>query len=79
MATSGPSHPGFDAFNRIVDLPWTRTSTGDIAHLKFGYDLVPFGPGRASADCRGLSRRRCENKEGAAATREILAILLRSG
>jgi RHS repeat-associated protein len=40
MATSTPSYPGFDAFNRIVDLPWSKSGTGDIARLKYGYDLA---------------------------------------
>jgi hypothetical protein len=35
-----PSYPGFDAFNRVTDLPWSKTTSGDIAHLKYGYDLA---------------------------------------
>jgi RHS repeat-associated protein len=40
MATNTPSYPGFDAFNRVTDIPWTKTTSGDIAHLKYGYDLA---------------------------------------
>ncbi|MEX0585442.1 MAG: hypothetical protein WD176_02275, partial [Pirellulales bacterium] len=40
LATGGgsPSYPGFDRFNRVVDLPWTQSAAGDLAHLKYGYD-----------------------------------------
>jgi RHS repeat-associated protein len=36
MASAG-SFPGFDRFGRIIDLPWTKSST-DLVHLQYGYD-----------------------------------------
>ena len=35
---SGSSYPGLDLFGRIINLPWTQSSTGDLAQLQYGYD-----------------------------------------
>ena len=35
---SGASYPGFDLFGRVIDLPWTKSTTGDLAQLQYGYD-----------------------------------------
>ena len=32
-------HPGLDAFGRVVNLPWTKTVAGDLAQLKYEYDV----------------------------------------
>ena len=37
---SGSSYPGLDLFGRIIDLPWSQSSPGDLARLKYGYDLA---------------------------------------
>ena len=37
---SGSSYPGFDLFGRVVNLPWTKSTTGDLAQLEYGYDLA---------------------------------------
>ena len=38
--TLGGGPGGFDQFGRVVDLPWSQSSTGDLARLKYGYDLA---------------------------------------
>ena len=37
---SGSSYSGLDQFGRIVNLPWTKTLTGDLAQLNYGYNLL---------------------------------------
>ena len=38
VLASGSSYTGLDQFGRIVNLPWTKTSPGDLAQLAYGYD-----------------------------------------
>jgi RHS repeat-associated protein len=35
---NGSLYPGLDLFGRIVNLPWTQSTTGDLAQLNYGYD-----------------------------------------
>ncbi len=37
---SSSSYPGFDLFGRVIDVPWTKSMTGDQARLKYGYNLA---------------------------------------
>ena len=30
LADSTPSYPGFDQFGRLINVPWTKTTTGDL-------------------------------------------------
>ena len=38
LADSTPSYPGFDQFGRLINVPWTKTTTGDLAQLEYGYN-----------------------------------------
>ena len=38
LATSSPTYPGFDKFNRIINLPWTKSTSGDLAGFTYTYD-----------------------------------------
>ncbi|HEV2968550.1 MAG TPA: RHS repeat domain-containing protein, partial [Pirellulales bacterium] len=37
---SSTNYPGFDQFGRVINLPWTKTTTGDLAQIGYGYDLA---------------------------------------
>jgi RHS repeat-associated protein len=53
---SGASYPGFDQFGRVVNLPWTKTTTGDLAQIKYGYDLASNRTFRRDEKARSLSK-----------------------
>jgi RHS repeat-associated protein len=35
---NGALYPGLDLFGRVVNLPWTQSTTGDLAQFNYGYD-----------------------------------------
>ena len=38
LLASGSTYSGLDQFGRIINLPWTKSSPGDLAQLAYGYD-----------------------------------------
>ncbi|MCH8992618.1 MAG: RHS repeat-associated core domain-containing protein, partial [Acidobacteria bacterium] len=51
---SGSSFSGFDRFGRVIELPWTKTTSGDLAQLKYGYDRASNRTYRENTVADGL-------------------------
>src|SRR5208282_750110 len=48
-------YPGLDIFGRVVNVPWSKSTTGDLAELEYGYDLASNRTYRADAKAESLS------------------------
>jgi RHS repeat-associated protein len=55
LATSAPSYPGYDPFDRVIDLPWTKTTSGDLAQLAYGYNQASSRTYRADVKAESAS------------------------
>ena len=55
LATNAPAYPGFDLFNRVVDLPWVNGSSALIAGLGYGYNQSSSRTYRADLMAQSLS------------------------
>jgi hypothetical protein len=54
---SGTSYSGFDRFGRVIDLPWSKPGVGDLARIKYGYDLASNRTFRRDEVARGQGRK----------------------